>query len=221
MRLVGQLDSPFVRRVAVSMAMLAVPFERDRSSVFANFADVCRVNPLGRVPALVLDDGRVLVDSTAILDWLDGEVGPDRALMPPPGPTRTLCWRLVALGLGSAEKLVALVYEHLMRPAGHRSNAWIGRCRGQVEGALAALDGAAAGARPWLLGDRLTQADITVGTMLGFLRLVEPATGIAPPDSGRLSHLARLTAECEAHPAFAACSPPETERPLPPGFSRD
>ena len=73
MRLVGQLDSPFVRRVAVSMTVLGVAFERDRSSVFGNFGDVRRINPLGRVPALVLDDGTVIVDSTPILDWLDGE----------------------------------------------------------------------------------------------------------------------------------------------------
>lgn len=64
MRLVGQLDSPFVRRVAVSMTLLGLPFERERSSVFGNFADVSRINPLGRVPALVLDDGMILVDST-------------------------------------------------------------------------------------------------------------------------------------------------------------
>jgi glutathione S-transferase len=75
MLLVGQLDSPFVRRVAVSMTLLGVLFERDRSSVFGNFEDVRRINPLGRVPALVLDDGTVVVDSSAILDWLDGEVG--------------------------------------------------------------------------------------------------------------------------------------------------
>jgi Putative phage tail protein/Glutathione S-transferase, N-terminal domain len=65
MLLVGQLDSPFVRRVAVSMTFLALPFERDRSSVFGNFEEVSRINPLGRVPALVLDDGTVLCWSTA------------------------------------------------------------------------------------------------------------------------------------------------------------
>jgi glutathione S-transferase len=152
-------------RVAVSMTLLGRPFERDPSSVFSNFEDVSRINPLGRVPALVLDDGTVLLDSTAILDWLDSEVGPERALMPP-GPARIACWRLVALGLGANEKLVAIVYEHLMRRADQRSANWIERCRGQMEGALAVLDDAAGDAGPWLLGDRLTQADIT--TMLGF-----------------------------------------------------
>jgi glutathione S-transferase len=126
---------------------------------------------------------------------------------------------LVALGLGANEKLVALVYEHLMRPADQRSTSWMNRCRGQVKGALAALDEAAEKARPWLIGDRLTQADITVATMLGFLRLVEPATGIAPPDDGHWPHLKRLAERCEHEPAFAACFPPETERPLPPDFS--
>lgn len=218
MKLVGQLDSPFVRRVAVSMTVFGFAFERDRSSVFGNFADVSRVNPLGRVPALVLDDGLVVVDSNAIVDWLDGEVGPERALMPPPGPARTQCWRLVALGLGANEKLVALVYEHRVRTPDQRSVPWIDRCRGQVVAALAALDRAAEDARPWMRGDRLTQADITVGTMLGFLALVEAATGIAPPNDGHWPHLARLASRCEAEPAFAACYPPETERPLPPDF---
>jgi glutathione S-transferase len=219
MLLVGQLDSPFVRRVAVSMTVLGVAFERDRSSVFRNFGDVRRINPLGRVPALVLEDGTVVVDSTAILDWLDGEVGPERALMPPPGLERTACWRLVALGLGVNDKLVAIVYEHLVRVEEQRSASWVERCRAQAEGALAVLDEAAAEARPWLLGERMTQADITVGTMLGFLALVVPATGIAPDDR-RWPHLARLAARCEAEPAFAACFPPETERPLPPDFRR-
>ena len=75
-------------------------------------------------------------------------------------------------------------------------------------------------AGPWLLGDRLTQADITVATMLGFLRLAEPATGIAPPDEEHWRHLKRLAERCEAEAAFAVCFPPETERPLPPGFHR-
>jgi glutathione S-transferase len=174
-------------------------------------------NPVKVTPATLC--GRTSA-GTAILDWLDGAVGPERALIPPSGPARIACWRLVALGLGTNEKLVAIVYEHLMRTADQRSAAWIERCRVQIEGALAALDEAAGDAKPWLLGDRLTQADITVSTMLGFLRLVEPATGITPPDEGHWPHLKRLAEQCEAEAAFAACFPPETERPLPPGFRR-
>ncbi len=138
--------------------------------------------------------------------------------MPPPGPARTQCWRLVALGFGANEKLVALVYEHLMRTPEQRSVAWMDRCRGQVEAALDALDREAGQSRPWMLGERLTQADITVATMLGFLGLVTPATGVAPPDERHWPHLRRLGDRCEAEPAFAACYPPDTERPLPPDF---
>jgi glutathione S-transferase len=122
------------------------------------------------------------------------------------------------LGLGANEKLVAIVYEHLMRRADQRSANWIERCRGQIEGALAVLDDAAGDAGPWLLGDRLTQADIT--TMLGFLPLVEPATGSSRPMRGHWPHLKRLAKRCEAEAAFVACFPPETERPPPPGFRR-
>jgi glutathione S-transferase len=200
------------------MTRLGFDFERDRSSVMRDFEGVSRINPLGRVPALILDDGMVLVDSTAILDWLDGEAGPERALMPPPGQARTACWRLTALGLGVNEKRVALIYEHLMRTPEQRSAAWMDRCRVQVINALVVLDRTAEDAAPWLLGERLTQADITVATMLGFLGLVVPATGVAPPDDRQWTYLARLAARCEGEPAFAACYPPESERPLPPDF---
>ncbi len=138
--------------------------------------------------------------------------------MPPPGPARTACWRLVALGHGVSEKLVALVYEHLMRTPDQRSVSWMDRCRFQVVNALVELDRVAEDAAPWLLGDRLTQADITVATMLGFLTFVVPATGVAPPDDRQWPHLARLARRCEAEPAFVTCYPPETERPLPPDF---
>lgn len=213
MILVGQLDSPYVRRVAVSMTLLGVPFERDRSSVFGDFDHVRAANPVGRVPALILDDGTVLVDSNAIVDWLDQEAGPDRALMPPAGTARRDAWRLVALALGCNDKLVATVYEVRLRPAEQRCDPWIERCRVQIDAALAALDEAAAAADPWLGGDRPSQADVTVGAMLGFLTIIAPFTGLEPPRADRFPHLARLSATCEAHPAFAACYPPDDERP--------
>ena len=82
MILVGQYDSPFVRRVAVSLRVLGFDYEHDTRSVFGDFEAMRQVNPLGRIPSLVLDGGEVLIDSAAILDWLDETVGPDRALLP-------------------------------------------------------------------------------------------------------------------------------------------
>jgi glutathione S-transferase len=98
MILVGQYDSPFVRRVAISLHLLELPFTRNTISVFADAEEMRRINPLGRIPSLILDDGEVLIDSAAILDHLDERVGPERALLPPRGgsarniqrPTRRL-----------------------------------------------------------------------------------------------------------------------------------
>ena len=89
MILVGQYDLPYVRRVAVSLRVLGFAYERDTRSVFANFDAMREINPLGRIPSLVLDDSEVLIDSAAILDWLDQTVGPARTLLPPAGPARS------------------------------------------------------------------------------------------------------------------------------------
>ena len=89
MILVGQYDSPFVRRVAVSLRLLGFAYEHDTRSVFGDFESMRRTNPLGRIPSLVLDDGEVLIDSAAILDHLDETVGPARALVPARGADGT------------------------------------------------------------------------------------------------------------------------------------
>lgn len=83
MILIGMFDSPFVRRVAISLHLLEVPFVHRNWSVGKDFELVRQFNPLGRVPALVLPDGEVLIDSVAILDFIDDTVGPGRALLPP------------------------------------------------------------------------------------------------------------------------------------------
>jgi glutathione S-transferase len=88
MILVGQYESPYVRRTAVSLRVLGFAYEHDTRSVFGDFDTVRQTNPLGRIPSLILDDGQVLIDSGAILDWLDQTVGPARALVPPAGAER-------------------------------------------------------------------------------------------------------------------------------------
>src|SRR5215212_2587418 len=97
MILVGQFDSPFVRRVAVSLHMLQLPFTRNPISVFGDAEAMRAINPLGRIPSLVLDDGEVLIDSAAILDHLDEVVGRARALLPPSGAPRRAALRISAL----------------------------------------------------------------------------------------------------------------------------
>ncbi|MBX6321845.1 MAG: glutathione S-transferase N-terminal domain-containing protein, partial [Rhodospirillaceae bacterium] len=165
MILVGQYDSPFTRRVAVSLRVLGFAYEHDTRSVYADFDSMRAVNPLSRVPSLVLDDGTVLVDSAAILDWLDQTVGPERALVPPAGTTRRRALQTVALATGAMDKGAALALETVVRPKAHRWPAWIERCRTQAQAAVAAL-----AALPWPAKERLDQAQISTAVMVRYLR---------------------------------------------------
>lgn len=205
MQLVGQYDSPYVRRVAVSLTLLGLPFERNTISVFADADEMRRINPLVRIPALILDDGEVLVDSAAILDHIDETVGPERALMPPRGAERRRALRIVALTTGAIDKAGAIAYERLLRPPDKIYVPWIERCQGQLAGVLEALE--ALPCSPWLMGVRLMQPDITVAVMLGYLRLRVPD---ALP-AGRYPGLEHLFAACESLPAFAATRPSPDE----------
>ena len=104
MLLIGMFDSPFVRRVAVSLKLLGFEFEHANWSVGKDHAQICRYSPLGRVPVLVLEDGEVLTESSAILDHLDSLVGPERALVPSRGIARRQVLQLTSLAIGAGEK---------------------------------------------------------------------------------------------------------------------
>ena len=140
MLLVGQYDSPFVRRVAVSLRLQGISYEHCTLSVFADAQAMRRINPLGRIPSLRLDDGETLIDSAAILDWLDETVGPERALLPAQGAARRRGLRQMALATGIVDKVGQATYERLLRPAERQWPEWIERCRLQGMSALDALE---------------------------------------------------------------------------------
>jgi glutathione S-transferase len=198
MILVGQYDSPYVRRVAVSLRVLGFAYEHDARSVFGDFDAMRTVNPLGRIPSLVLDDGEVLIDSGAILDWLDQTVGPERALLPAAGPERRRALQLIALATGAIDKIGAAVYERLIRPAELRWPEWIERCLIQGTGAVTAL-----AAETWPAGAALSQAEITTACMIRYVLIADP--DLLPP--GRHPALDALSERCEATPAFEATWP--------------
>lgn len=196
MMLIGMFDSPFVRRVAISMKLLGMSFEHADWSVGKDFQRIRQYNPLGRVPTLVLDDGEALIESAAILDHLD-ELAAERALVPRSGVARRRALRLMATATGAAEKGVVQVYERAFRPAEKVHQPWLDRCAKQVDGALRVLDAecATCGA-DWLLGNQMTQADITtacVATFLGDAVALDMSTYPA---------LQALTQRCEALPVF-------------------
>lgn len=211
MILIGMFDSPFVRRVAITLKLLDIKFEHKNWSVGKDQAQIRKHNPLGRVPVLVLDDGETLVDSSAILDYLDDRAGRDRALLPVTGALRRKALRLMALAVGAAEKGVAQIYESAFRPAEKRHEPWVQRCREQMHGALAALDRAAdeMDEGSWLVDEGITQADITVAAAFGFL---DDALKL---DKKLYPALRQHVARCEKLPAFQAVKAPPFFTPTP------
>jgi glutathione S-transferase len=200
MILVGQYDSPYVRRVAVSLRVLGFDYEHNTRSVFGDFDSMRQTNPLARIPSLVFDDGEVLIDSAAILDWLDEAAGPARALLPRDGPERRRALRLIALATGVMDKAVSSIYERAIRPAPLRWPEWVTRCRTQAAGALAAL-----AREPWPAVARLSQPEITTACMLRYVQMVDPE--LLP--QGRYPMLEALSVRCEARPEFQATCAPE------------
>jgi glutathione S-transferase len=200
MLLIGMFDSPFVRRVAVTMKLLGLAFEHGNWSVGKDFDRIREFNPLGRVPTLVLDNGERLFESAAILDYLDELVGAERALLPAAGPERRQALNLMAMATGAAEKGVMQVYEGVFRPEAKRHEPWLARLRLQMNASLSAIErhmGERGGAQ-WLVGKRMTQADITTVCAFTFLN----DTLRVGADEVMLRSLATLAARCEAMPAF-------------------
>jgi glutathione S-transferase len=198
MKLIGMFDSPFVRRVAISLDHFGLHYEHADWSVGRDLARIREYSPLGRVPALLLDDGDVLTDSSAILDHLDEQVGAARALLPANGPARRESLRIMAYALGAAEKARDIVNENV-RPPDKRYDAWLARCRSQMHGGLAQVESVCfrRASHKWLVDERMTQADITVACVFTFL-----SESDSLGEAGRYPALAALTARCEALPLF-------------------
>ena len=208
MILVGRYDSPFVRRVAVAMHLHGVPFERRVLSVFGDFAEMLKLNPLGKVPVVQLDDGELLFDSRSILDYLDGLVASDRRLVPAEEPHRHRVFRIEAVALGLTEKLYERIFEFARRDPAKRDPTVVQRVEQQIASALSWLEGLRPS--PWLYGDRLTSADLTTAIALTYMQ--EKAPILLPPRSygALVAHCAR----CESLSAFtsAAYSADEARR---------
>jgi glutathione S-transferase len=199
MILIGQYDSPFVRRVAIALRLYGLPFEHRPWSTFGDGDKIAPHNPLRRVPTLVLDGGEALIESTAILDYLDELVGPERAMIARSGPERRHALKLCALATGLGDKAVSLVYERVLR-RDHQSKIWVERCEAQIGGVLEVLEKErAAIASLYWFGERIGHADIAVACVLRF-------TGEAHPrlfDEARYPALTLHAALCEVLPVFA------------------
>jgi glutathione S-transferase len=198
--LIGMFDSPYVRRVAVSMMLLDIAFERRNWSVGKDFERIRQYSPLGRVPALVLDDGEVLSESAMILDYLDDRVGRARALLPASGQPRRDALKLMALTTGAADKGRDQIYERVFRPREKQHEDWVTRLKVQMHGALGEVERYCAGRAEdqWLVGDAMGQADITATCAFTFLNEALVDAGIAK----RYTRLSKVAERCEMQAPF-------------------
>ena len=198
MRLIGMMDSPYVRRVAVSLKFMGVPFTSERVSVFRDYDQFAAINPVVKAPTLVTDDGVVLMESSLILEHIERQVAPERSLTPTDLRQHARSQHIIGLALAACEKTVQIVYEHELRPAERRHQPWVDRVRGQVLAAYSVLERELDGGKRWLFGDRPMQADITTAVAWRFA-MYRIADAISAADHPALS---AFSARAEALPEF-------------------
>lgn len=205
MILIGQYDSPFVRRVAIALHHYALPFEHRPWSVWGDAEQIAHFNPLRRVPTLLLDDESALVETFVILDAIDEQIEPSQRLVPPSGCARRDVLRVAALAGGVADKAVVLLYSSLdlLKP----SEMWRARCRAQVVETLSLLESELASRNSdFWFGGSLSHADIAVACGYRFVSEAHPGLF----DAADLPKLSALSARCEALPAFQSAYLPIT-----------
>ena len=199
MKLIGMLDSPYVRRVAISLQLLDLGFEHQALSVFRTFAEFQKLNPVVKAPTLICDDGTVLMDSTLILDYAEVLARP-RSLFPATPTERAAALRIIGLALAACEKSVQIIYERGLRPPEKLHQPWVDRVTGQL---LAAYDGLEQelGRAPLAKSrDTIDQAGVTTAVAWHFTQRTLPE--IVP--AGRYPRLAAYSATAESMPAFIA-----------------
>jgi glutathione S-transferase len=201
MQLIGMLDSPYVRRTAISLRLLGVPFEHRALSVFSTFDAFRAINPQVKAPTLVCDDGTVLMDSTLILMYAERKA--NRSLLPQDTNELQHALRIIGVALAACEKCVQSVYERSLRPAEKQHQPWLDRVHGQARDGFAALE-AEVNARPLLAtSDTIDQAGVTTAVVWQFAQAMVPELIVASAYPALAAHSARA----EALPEFRAFPP--------------
>lgn len=199
MQLIGMLDSPYVRRVAISLQLLGLRFEHQSISVFRAFAQFQKINPVVKAPTLVCDDGEVLMDSTLILEYAQAIARP-RSLMPTQLQEFQRTLRIIGLALAACEKSVQIVYEHGLRPPEKLHVPWIERVTGQLLAAYGALEEELA-RRPLAdTSSTITQAGVSTAVAWHFTQQMLPAVVSAT----NFPCIVAFSAKAEALPEFRA-----------------
>jgi glutathione S-transferase len=197
MKLIGMLDSPYVRRAAISAKCLGITLEHQSVSVFRHFEQFQQINPVVKAPTLVLDDGEALMDSTLIIDYL--ETLAKKSLMPVEPGQRLRVLRLIGLALAASEKSVQLYYERNLRPAEIQFEPWVQRVEGQLTAAYSVLERELE-KQPLKTDGSIEQDGITLAVAWSFTNLVVPDQVTA----ARFPRISAFTAYAEGLEAFVS-----------------
>ncbi|WLI88706.1 glutathione S-transferase N-terminal domain-containing protein [Massilia sp. R2A-15] len=201
MKLIGSVTSPYVRKVRVVLAEKKLDYSFELENVWASETTIHLANPLGKVPCLVMEDGRPMYDSRVIAEYLD-TLTPVCKLLPPNGRDRAdvKVWEALADGVLDAAVLVRL--EKTLRPAEQQSADWIARQMGKVHAGLSVMS-AELGESPFCKGNHYTLADVAVGCCLGWLQFRFPEIGWR----GDYPNLARLFDKLSERASFKESVP--------------
>jgi len=199
MKLIGMLDSAYVRRVAISLQFLGLKFEHQPLSVFRSFAEFSQINPVVKAPTLVCDDAEVLMDSTLILQYAEALAFP-RSLSPRGLKELQHDLHLTGLALAATEKSVQIVYEHGVRPPEKAHAPWLNRVTSQVLAAYAELERELAAKPLPLDAPQISQASIAVAVAWHFTQKMIPKE--VPAE--QFPHLVAHSLAAESLPEFMA-----------------
>lgn len=203
MQLIGMLDSPYVRRTAISLKLLGIPFEHKALSVFSTFEQFQKINPIVKAPSFVCDDGEVLMDSTLIIDYAEAIAAPGKSLMPRDLKARQHELRVLGVTLAACEKSVQIVYERNLRPPEKQHGPWLDRIRGQAVSAFELLEREIAKQPPVIANGRTSQAGLMVAVTWQF---AQSMVGDVVRAAG-FPAIAKFSAAAEQLDAFVAFPP--------------
>lgn len=175
MKLIGSVTSPYVRKVRVVMAEKKLDYSFELENVWAADTTIQRSNPLGKVPCLVMEDGRSMYDSRVIVEYLD-TLTPVCKLLPPNGRDRANVKVWEALADGVLDAAVSVRLEKTLRPKEEQSPAWMERQMNKVAAGLQVMSHDL-GEQPFCMGNHYTLADVAVGCALGWLSFRFPDIG--------------------------------------------
>lgn len=198
MQLIGVLRSPFVRRVAISLKYYGIPFEHYPLSAFGDdYLTLKAINPVVKLPTLVLDSGDILMDSSLILEYFESQVPLIQKLQPTNPIELALHLRVIGLALMGCDKIAQLVYETKKRPVDKQYQEWIDRVTGQIKEAFTALEEEVA-KHSSMLSNSMCQASITTAVAWTFSQHVIPDVLLIKD----YPKLAQFVAELEALSIF-------------------